>query len=113
MKKFLKLCWKKPSPKVDKNGNVAVTAVFTRSMQFLFDKCDEDSIKEGGPFSTNTRSLLVHSILNSMDFHSEKKRNQIIEGLKKNKDISQSSENGLISNQDKADQDSYNIGGII
>ena len=38
-------------------------------MQFLFDKCDEESLRSGkSPFSTSRRSLLVHNILNNLDF---------------------------------------------
>ncbi|CAF0718472.1 unnamed protein product [Brachionus calyciflorus] len=46
-----------------------VSAPFERSIMHLFYGCDEKSLKtEKGPFSSNIRSLLVHNILNYLNF---------------------------------------------
>lgn len=46
---------------------------FELTMKDLFHGCnDEGSESPRGPFSTNTRSLLVHSILNDLLSHKEK-----------------------------------------
>jgi hypothetical protein len=51
-----------------------VSGEFERSIRYIFENCDEESVKSGkSPFTTNTRSLLVDSILNNLTFKKTKK----------------------------------------
>lgn len=73
-------CWKMESTKSDGSGNLTIMASFSRINQYLFDKCDDESLKDGiGTFNTRLRCLLMDSILSNLSFATEKKRNRVTE----------------------------------
>jgi hypothetical protein len=58
-----------------------VTAEFELPLRFIFEDCDEESVKKGAcPFTTNTRSLLTHGILNNLAYKKAKKEDTHITG---------------------------------
>lgn len=63
-------------------GNVILSAPYDSTISHIFRNCDEESLAKGKqPFTSNTRSLLTHSILTNLQLKASKRRRTHFESV--------------------------------